>query len=307
MYRRFSVFIAAVVVALAFSSTAHAELRQGTATDAVGDNAAGSTWDLERVTASYDQGGAWSVTMRFASPLTAGESPSAFVSVNNNSNADAPCSGNSSAFASLLGSVASDGSLVFFSTNASGSGSYEGSRRYSADMRELTFSKSDARLKDFDYRCVTVELRRNGAVVDRLDPPLYFSGFEPDRDGDKVPDARDKCPDQGAPGTADGCTPAPAPAPVTAAPVRPTPPPVVAPAKSPHTTAATRAASTCNRPALKGKTLVAAKKILRKAGCKLGKVSKPKKVRKGARLVVTRQSGVDPVKLTLGVKKAKRA
>lgn len=313
MLRRFSVVLtAALALAATFTAGAQAELRQGSATDPVGD--AGS-WDLESATASYDQGGAWSVTMRFAAPLTPGEAPSASVRITNDSNADAPCSGNSSAFASLLGSVASDGDLVFFSTNAPGSGNYEGSRRYSADRRELTFSKSDARLKDFDYRCVAIELRQSGAVVEQLDSPMFFDGFGPDSDADGVKDNVDDCPSEAGPAptgcapdtdadgvkdNADQCPGAAGTAPSGC------PAPTSTPAPAPVQTTPSATTRKCTPPRLKGKSLKAAKRALKNAGCAVGKVTKPRKLRKGAKLVVKRQSGSGPVKLVLGVKKPKK-
>jgi hypothetical protein len=63
----------------------------------------------------------------------------------------------------------------------------------------------------------------------------------------------------------------------------------------------------CKAPKLKGKTLAAAKKLIAKAHCQLGKVTKPKHVKKGVRLVVTKQkvSG-SSVSLTLGPKPKRR-
>jgi hypothetical protein len=59
--------------------------------------------------------------------------------------------------------------------------------------------------------------------------------------------------------------------------------------------------------ALKGKSLSAAKAALTKAKCKLGKVTRPKKVKKGAKLVVIKQAGSGPVAVTLGPKAPKRS
>lgn len=117
-----------------------------------------------------------------------------------------------------------------------------------------------------------------------------------DSDGDGIFDHLDKCPSVTGV-SPDGCPPPAAPVtpmvPVTpVVPVVPTP--VVVPAKK------------CVVPSLKGKTLAAAKKALKKANCKLGKVTKPKKVKKGARLVVSKQSGKGPVNVTLKVKKTKK-
>ena len=40
-----------------------------------------------------------------------------------------------------------------------------------------------------------------------------------------------------------------------------------------------------------------------RAGCRLGKVTKPKKVKKGAKLVVSKQSGKDAIAITLAAAK----
>jgi hypothetical protein len=103
-----------------------------------------------------------------------------------------------------------------------------------------------------------------------------------------VPDAADQCP--GIFGVAPtGCAAvAPLPGPpeiVTSLPPEPKPAPA------------------CKRVSLKGKSLVAARTALAKAGCKLGKVSRPRKVAKGAKLVVVKQAGRDPVAITLAAAK----
>jgi hypothetical protein len=65
-------------------------------------------------------------------------------------------------------------------------------------------------------------------------------------------------------------------------------------------------ASACKPPRLKGLTLAQAKRELADADCKLGKVTKPRRVPKGTRLVVKSQSGNDPVNIVLTPKKSKR-
>jgi hypothetical protein len=70
-----------------------------------------------------------------------------------------------------------------------------------------------------------------------------------------------------------------------------------------NTTTPQTPAATCKPPNVKGKTLAAAKKLLAKAHCKLGKVTKPKHVKKGAQLVVTKQrTKGSSVLLTLGAR-----
>jgi hypothetical protein len=65
--------------------------------------------------------------------------------------------------------------------------------------------------------------------------------------------------------------------------------------------------ATCKAPKVKGKTLKAAKKLIAKAHCKLGKVTKPKHVKKGAHLVVTKQKTKgSSVSLTLGPKASRK-
>jgi hypothetical protein len=65
----------------------------------------------------------------------------------------------------------------------------------------------------------------------------------------------------------------------------------------------TTPAKACKAPSLKGKTLAAAKKLIAKAHCHLGKVTKPKHTKKGVHLVVTKQSKKgSKISLTLGPK-----
>lgn len=96
-----------------------------------------------------------------------------------------------------------------------------------------------------------------------------------DRDGDGVPDSRDACPTQAAPGTADGC-------PVTHPPVGP---PVAQPV--------------CRVPKLTNLSLAKAKRALAKAGCGLGRVS-PKHPGRG--WVVHRQGVRAGLRLKRGTK-----
>ena len=71
-------------------------------------------------------------------------------------------------------------------------------------------------------------------------------------------------------------------------------------------TSALSVATSCDPPRLKGLTLAQAKRELADADCKLGKVTKPRRVPRRSKLVVKRQSGNDPVNIVLALKKAKR-
>jgi hypothetical protein len=72
----------------------------------------------------------------------------------------------------------------------------------------------------------------------------------------------------------------------------------------PQTTTPENPAATCKPPSVKGKTLAAAKKLLAKAHCKIGKVTRPKHVKRGVTLVVTKQKRKgSTVSLTLGPKR----
>jgi hypothetical protein len=128
----------------------------------------------------------------------------------------------------------------------------------------------------------------------------------PDTDADGVKDNLDKCPSEAGPAPT-GCSPdtdgdgvkednadgAPERrAPPRRLPGHRQPPATTTPA--PTTPASTK--KNCSSMKLKGKSLTAARKALTKAGCKLGKVTKSKRVKKGAKLVVTKQSGKNPVK-----------
>jgi hypothetical protein len=76
--------------------------------------------------------------------------------------------------------------------------------------------------------------------------------------------------------------PPPAPAGVGPPPTQPPPPPAAAPAPK-------RAAARCRIPKLRGKTVLAAGRTLRRAGCRVGKVTR-KKARSGKRRRVIAQS-----------------
>jgi hypothetical protein len=176
-------------------------------------------------------------------------------------------------------------------------------------------------LRNRSYSCMTLTISdAAGKVLDALDVPLFFDGTGPDGDGDGVADNVDKCPATAGPAPT-GCVPDSdgdtvidgadqcpgifglAPTGCPAAAPLPGPPGIVT--TQPADPAPKPAKRACSAVSLKGKSLPAARKALGKAGCKLGKVIKPRKVRKGARLVVVRQSGRNPVAITLGAEKKK--
>lgn len=162
----------------ALVGSASAEVRQGAFTDPTGD-ASPASRDIVSVTSSYDQGGSWSVSMTFAGAVDTDSGAYLTVRLRNNTDPATPCGGNSSASATFLSSLGGS-SKPFFSTQAPGPNNWEGNRFYSADKRTVTFSKSDTRLANYDYKCVTVEETAGSpAVIDQLDTPLYFNGFGP--------------------------------------------------------------------------------------------------------------------------------
>jgi hypothetical protein len=130
---------------------------------------------------------------------------------------------------------------------------------------DIVFDAQGSALANKGYSCMTLYVQQKGSdqVVDQLDVPLWFDGYGPSK-GDGG-------------GTDNG--------------------------GGGNNTNTQTPAATCKAPNVKGKTLAAAKKLLAKAHCKLGKVTKPKHPKKGARLVVTKQrTNGSSVLLTLGVK-----
>lgn len=111
-------------------------------------------------------------------------------------------------------------------------------------------------------------------------------------------------------GGAGATTPVPTPAVPAPASAAPTPAPSVTaavPSGSPVAVAPKPKATVgCKPPKLRGKTLTQAKTAIAKAECKLGKVTKPKRVKKGSSLVVTKQSGTTTIAISLGAKGGRR-
>jgi hypothetical protein len=170
-------------------------------------------------------------------------------------------------------------------------------------------------LRNRTYSCLTLTVSDvSGAVLDTLDVPVFADGLGPDGDGDGVADNIDQCATvagvapTGCPRDSDGDT---VPDAADQCPgilgVAPTGCPASAPLPGPPGTVTTLPAepkpAVCSTVSVKGKSLAAARKALAKAHCRLGKVTKPRKVRKGAKLVVVKQSGKNPVAITLAAAK----
>ena len=180
----------------------------------------------------------------------------------------------------------------------------------------LTVNASGSGVRNRPYSCMTLTVSdMTGTTMDQLDVPLYFDGSGPDGDGDGVVDNVDQCPT--VPGPARGCVPdsdgdgvvdatdqcpsifgvVPGGCPASA--------PLPGPAGIVTTLPANDSPPGAGLLAGLGEGQVAGRRPQgdRKAGCKLGKVSKPRKVSKGAKLVVVKQSGRDPVAITLAAAK----
>jgi hypothetical protein len=298
----------AALALLALPAAASAEVRSGHASDPSGDSAGALSQDIVGAVVHYDTNGGLAVSATLASAVT---------------------SVPRSWFKASLASYTSPGQCAGAGVTLSG---YSDSKYTTATLGSgnlierqglaITFNASGSALRSLALSCLTLTVTDSGGtVVDALDVPLYFDGSGPDGDGDGVVDNVDQCPAQPGPAPA-GCVPdsdgdgvvdaadqcpgvfgspptgcpgstAPLPGPpgiVTTLPAEPTPAPKSKP---------------CTAVSLKGKSLAAARTALTKAGCKLGKVTKPKKVKKGAKLVVVKQSGKNPVAITLAAAKRK--
>jgi hypothetical protein len=208
---RYLVAAAVAALSLVVAAPASADYRQGASNDAVGDAPSGPL-DIEQVRGSYDQGGSIRVTVRFAAPGTSADH--ALVSANFIPDPTGNCApGSPHAALSDDNDPASQGAGTYVWDTQNGS--FNGARSFSTDHREMTMEYTDSvRLGGFDFRCVAVTIWNGAAIVDSH--YVYFGGYEPDRDGDRRPDAIDACPDE-AGSTPDGC-----PAVITAAPASPT-------------------------------------------------------------------------------------
>ena len=309
--RRVVAVCCAVAPLLGLPAVASAEIRQGKATDPVGDSAGAPSQDIVSATAQYDTNGSMRVTATMNGDVASGPVSHLSFAVMSFA-APVQCTGSA---VSMFGSTNAAYNLVSVS-GVSGLGD-AGIIRTGAT---ISFGASGTALRDRDYSCMTLRVSQAGGKVDELDVPLFFDGYGPDTDGDGLKDNQDRCPTESGPAptgcspdtdgdgvkdNADACPGAAgvAPSGCPSAVTTPTTPTITAPT-TPLTTPV--AEPRCSTVRLKGKSLTAARKALQRANCKLGKVTKPKRVRRGAKLVVTKQSGNDPVNVTLGVKRAKR-
>jgi hypothetical protein len=283
-------FLVLCTLVMALPATASAEIRTGTTTDPTGDSSGAPTQDITAAHAQLDSNGQLIVSATVNGDLAAG--PATFFSFRVASYvAPNTCAG---AGASIFGYSDDPDNFLVTVTGVSG----VGGAHASVSGNTLTAVTSGTAFANKDWSCMTLSVSpkgQNGTISDQLNTPLFFNGFGPDTDGDGLVDNADQCSSQaGTPPT--GC---PAPATPTTAPATPTPP--VAPTAP---TPAGTTTSTCKPPKLKGKTLAAAKKALLKAHCKLGTVKRPKKVKKGLILVVSKQSGKGPkIAITLRPRK----
>ncbi|HMJ33358.1 MAG TPA: hypothetical protein VK501_05535 [Baekduia sp.] len=268
---------------------ASAEIRPGTANEATGDSAGAPSQDLVSATAQYDTNGQVIVSATVNGDMATG--PASFSFRVASYSPPNSCLG---ASVSLFGFSDSQYSTTMV-TGVSGTGSAP----VTVNGNRISFSASGTALQTKDWSCMTVGVTPKGSggqLLDELAAPMFFTGFGPDTDGDTVKDNQDSCPSQAGPAPT-GCpvTAAnPAPAPATTTPAVTTAPKSTAPAVGP-----------CKPPKLKGKSLSAAKAALKKAHCKLGKVTQPKKPKKGAKLVVSKQQGKGPINVTLAPAKRK--
>lgn len=263
---------------------ASAEIRTGTAPDPVGDSAGAPSQDIVSASVQHDKNGQLTVSATVNGDIPTG--PKSFISFDVKSYlAPSSCTGS---YASLIGFSDSEYNTVLVQGI-----SKTGDGLVGRAGATITFRASGNAFMTRDYSCMTLTVSRptdqGGGILDQLDTPLWFDGTGPDTDADGVLDNKDQCSSQPGPAPS-GC---------------PAPPPVTPGASTPAP--GTSTTPKCKPPKLKGKSLSAAKSALKKANCKLGKITKPKKPKKGVKLVVIKQSGAGPVNVTLGPKKRKKA
>jgi hypothetical protein len=297
---------------LAVPAAASATVRVGQAIDAAGDSAGAPSQDIAAVAASYDDA-TGKLSVAAAMNGSVGSVPrSALKFAVASFVAPAQCGG-----ASVTLSGFSDSSVNTVTFDDGGILPNGWVDRRSA---AIAFNAQGAALRNRGYSCMTLTVSSTaGAVLDTLDVPLFFDGSGPDGDGDGVVDNLDNCsavagpaptgclPDSDGDSVVDGADQCPGlfGIPPTGCPAGgplPGPPGIVTTAPERKTATAKQH---CTPMSLKGKSLSAARRALDKAGCKLGKVTKPMKLKRGAKLVVTKQSGKNPVAITLGAAKKK--
>jgi hypothetical protein len=297
----------AVLAVLALPAAASAEGRLGHASDPSGDSTGALSQDILGASVYYDIGGDLHATATMGAAVSAGPRSLFKLAVGSYTAPD-QCGGPNAFLSGYSDST--------YTTASPGYGD-----EIERTGQSITLNSYGWALRQRAFSCMTLTVSDlSGKVLDALDVPLYFDGSGPDGDGDGVADNADKCPalagvaPTGCEADSDGDTivdsadqcpgllgVAPTGCPV-AAPL-PGPPGIVT--TLPRTDPAPPAKPACAKVALKGKSLAAARKALAKAGCKLGKVTKPRKVKRGAKLVVVKQAGRNPVAITLGAAKRK--
>lgn len=216
-----AILAAAVVALLGAPAAALAEIRQGTATDPIGDSAGAPSQDIVSARAQYDTNGQMTVSATMNGDIASG--PRSFFSFTVMSFAPpAACTGSA---VSMFGFSDSQYNTVTV-TGVSGLGD-------SVIVRSgntISYGASGNALRDRDYSCMTLSVSRpseaGGGIVDQLNTPLFFVGYGPDGDGDGLKDNQDQCPAQAGPAPT-GCPPAVAPPAATA--LTPTAPTATAP------------------------------------------------------------------------------
>jgi hypothetical protein len=291
----------AVLALLALPAGASATVLQGKAVDPQGDSSGVASQDIIRAAIYYDANGELYASATMGG--TVGATPRTLFKFNVASfTAPDRCGG-----AGVELKAFSDAD---WTTTSLGIGD-----DISRPGAAFTVGAYGSALRNRSYSCMTLTVSDpSGAVLDTLDVPLFVDGLGPDADGDAIADNIDQCAavagvaPTGCPPDADGDT---VPDAADQCPgllgVAPTGCPAVAPLPGPPGIVTSLPAepkpAACSPVTLKGKSLAAARKALAKAHCKLGKVTKPRKVRKGAKLVVVKQSGKNPVAITLAAAK----
>jgi hypothetical protein len=313
MRRALAAGCAAVAILALPAAASAAEVSGGHASDPTGDSAGEFSQDIIGAVAHYSSDGRLEVSATLAAAPT--DVPrSAFKFTVASFSAPLQCGG---------ASVTMSGFSDSYSNTVAVSDAPGPQSKIVIGRRGLTitFGAIGATMANHAYSCMAVTVSdTSGKLLDSLDVPLFFDGFGPDGDADGVADNVDQCLAQAGPAPS-GCVPdsdgdtvvdgadqcpgvfgsAPTGCAVNTAPIQ-GPPGIVTtlPADDPAP-----APKTCSAVSLKGKSLSAARKALAKAGCRLGKVNKPRKVKRGAKLVVVKQSGKNPVAITLAAAKRK--
>lgn len=211
-----------LVLMIATPGMAAAETRSGVADDPAGDSLGTPSQDIVRATALYSDGGTLNVSATVNGDIASSASSLVFFV---SSSASPSCSPLGVNLGASSNPTARDG--VYTVSGYSGGGT--ASKSVSGATLTLGIFGESA-IANQNYQCMIVALidKASNTQVDSLNTPLFFRGYGPDADGDRVADNVDQCPS--VPGIApSGCPPAPAPAPAPAPPPTETAPAPVAP------------------------------------------------------------------------------